>query len=35
VPRRSGIPHWLARQWIGEGLDLITAGLRRDAVVVF
>jgi hypothetical protein len=25
----------LAWRWNGEGLDLITAGLRRDAVAVF
>jgi hypothetical protein len=33
--RRHGIPGRLARRWNCEGLDLIAAGLRRDAVAVF
>jgi len=33
--RRLGLPGRLARRRNCEGLDLIAAGLRRDAVVVF
>jgi hypothetical protein len=33
--RKLGLPGGLARRWNGEGLDLIAAGLRRDAVTVF
>jgi hypothetical protein len=33
--RKLGLPGRLARRWNGEGLSLIAAGLRRDAVAVF
>jgi hypothetical protein len=33
--RKRGLPGRLARRWNCEGLDLIAAGLRRDAVAVF
>jgi hypothetical protein len=33
--RKLGLPSRLTRRWNGEGLDLIAAGLRRDAVAVF
>jgi hypothetical protein len=33
--RKLGLPGRLARRWNCEGLDLIAAGLRRDAVAVF
>jgi hypothetical protein len=33
--RKLGLPGRLTRRWNCEGLDLIAAGLRRDAVVVF
>jgi hypothetical protein len=33
--RKLGLPGRLARRWNNEGLDLIAAGLRRDAVAVF
>jgi hypothetical protein len=33
--RKLALPGRLARQWNCEGLDLIAAGLRRDAVAVF
>jgi hypothetical protein len=33
--RRLGLPGRLARRWNNDGLDLIAAGLRRDAVAVF
>jgi hypothetical protein len=33
--RRLPLPGRLARRWNCEGLDLIAAGLRPDAVVVF
>jgi hypothetical protein len=33
--RTLGLPGRLARLWNCEGLDLIAAGLRRDAVAVF
>jgi hypothetical protein len=32
---KLGLPGRLARRWSCEGLDLIAAGLRRDAVPVF
>jgi hypothetical protein len=32
---KLGLPGRLARRWNGEGIDLIAAGLRRDAVPVF
>jgi hypothetical protein len=35
APRKLGVPGRLARHWNCEGLDLIAAGLRRDAVAVF
>jgi hypothetical protein len=35
VARRLRLPGRLARRWNGAGLDLIAAGLRRDAVAVF
>jgi hypothetical protein len=33
--RKLGLPGRLARRWNGEGLDLIAAGLHRDAVAIF
>jgi hypothetical protein len=33
--RKLGLPGRLARRWNNEGLNLIAAGLRRDAVVLF
>jgi hypothetical protein len=33
--RNLGLPGRLAQRWNDEGLDLIAAGLRRDAVAVF
>ena len=33
--RKLGLPGRLARRWNRGGLDLIAAGLRRDAVAVF
>jgi hypothetical protein len=33
--RKLGLPGRLARRWNCEGLHLIAAGLRRDAVAVF
>jgi hypothetical protein len=33
--RKLGLPGRLARRWNCEGLDLIAAGLRRDAVAAF
>jgi hypothetical protein len=33
--RKLRLPGRLARRWNCEGLDLIAAGLRRDAVAVF
>jgi hypothetical protein len=33
--RKLGLPGRLARRWNREGLDLIAAGPRRDAVAVF
>jgi hypothetical protein len=33
--RKLGLPARLARRWNCEGLDLIAAGLRRNAVAVF
>jgi hypothetical protein len=33
--RKLGLPGRLGRRWNGEGLALIVAGLRRDAVAVF
>jgi hypothetical protein len=33
--RKLGLPGRLTRRWNSEGLDLIAAGLRRDAVPVF
>ena len=33
--RKLGLPGRLTRRWNSEGLDLIAAGLRRDAAAVF
>jgi hypothetical protein len=33
--RKLALPGRLVRGWNNEGLDLIAAGLRRDAVAVF
>ena len=33
--RKLALPGRLARRWNYEGLELIAAGLRRDAVPVF
>jgi hypothetical protein len=33
--RRLAVPGRLARRWNCEGIDLIAAGLRRDAVAMF